>query len=538
MEDRTYRVQIDSTTSEHIPLQCGVPQGSVLGPVMFTLCATPMQLIFRRYGVHYHKYVDDIQLYASYNPAVPGEQPETVRRLTDCIREVRRKHFCDDNFANKLKFDMGYAKSLVLKETAIPTIYPTVTTNASSGKQNATPTIRNRRTFNTDEASIPMMMRRVCQEELLRDSFVEILGIVKLTDTVLLLMTAVDVDLEGLIKTDWWCNITYGEPVDKVRLISGQVLQALEWMHKQGFGHLDIKPGNVGFNIDHKQVVIFDFGTARKFADGDVCTKQGMTRCYMAPELWQGVLNKKADVFAVGCLAYFLFHGKHMWWDEMMGSKTYLKELTIQHVYQKFQRIRYDTLRDLLISMCLPDTRMRLSAAEAHAFLRQLDIKDLPPAPTLREPHNYGQSQPSCYDPLHGADRPTAPPSDLKSPPTMSIAIRSYHLGRWAEAELPHLTEFMPGDDQEKSLLEGDQDRPMDRRTSNTDGLSVAGQIPALSQLLSSDDVMPPQSVEGNQEEQALAGKDPQMHTSMQTSGFVTMDPNPERLDDEQHDAG
>ena len=33
---------------------------------------------------------NDIQLYASYNPAVPGDQVETVRRLTDCVREVRR----------------------------------------------------------------------------------------------------------------------------------------------------------------------------------------------------------------------------------------------------------------------------------------------------------------------------------------------------------------------------------------------------------------------------------------------------------------
>ena len=88
-EDRTYRVQIDSTTSEHIPVQCGVPEGSVFGPVIFTLYTTSLQRIFRRHRVHYHKYADDIQLYASYNPDVPGNQVETVRRLTDCIREVR-----------------------------------------------------------------------------------------------------------------------------------------------------------------------------------------------------------------------------------------------------------------------------------------------------------------------------------------------------------------------------------------------------------------------------------------------------------------
>ena len=48
------------------------------------------------------------------------------------------KHFCDGDFVSKLKFDMGYAKGLVLKETAIPTIYPTVTTDAISGKKTAT----------------------------------------------------------------------------------------------------------------------------------------------------------------------------------------------------------------------------------------------------------------------------------------------------------------------------------------------------------------------------------------------------------------
>ena len=90
LEDRTHCVQIDSKTSATIPLQSGVPQGSVLGPVMFTLYTTPMQRIFKRHGIKYHKYVDDIQLYASYDPATPGDQVETARRLIECIGKVRR----------------------------------------------------------------------------------------------------------------------------------------------------------------------------------------------------------------------------------------------------------------------------------------------------------------------------------------------------------------------------------------------------------------------------------------------------------------
>ena len=90
LEDRTHCVKIDSKTSATIPLQSGVPQGSVLGPVMFTLYTTPLQRIFKRHGIKHHKYADDIQLYASYNPATSGDQVKTARRLENCIGEARR----------------------------------------------------------------------------------------------------------------------------------------------------------------------------------------------------------------------------------------------------------------------------------------------------------------------------------------------------------------------------------------------------------------------------------------------------------------
>ena len=91
LEDRTQRVQVETTTSDHVPLKCGVPQGSVLGPVIFTLYTAPIQRIIRKHGVKHHKYADDIQLYVEYDPAVPGAREKAIRRLEACIKEI---HIC------------------------------------------------------------------------------------------------------------------------------------------------------------------------------------------------------------------------------------------------------------------------------------------------------------------------------------------------------------------------------------------------------------------------------------------------------------
>ena len=53
-----------------------VPQGSVLGPQLFTLYVRPIKDIIIRHGFKYHVYADDIQLYLSCQPnqvdQVPG----------------------------------------------------------------------------------------------------------------------------------------------------------------------------------------------------------------------------------------------------------------------------------------------------------------------------------------------------------------------------------------------------------------------------------------------------------------------------------
>ena len=56
----------ETAMSDVVRLSMGVPQGSVLGPLVFTLFTTPLGDICRWYDQDFHLYSDDTQLYASF----------------------------------------------------------------------------------------------------------------------------------------------------------------------------------------------------------------------------------------------------------------------------------------------------------------------------------------------------------------------------------------------------------------------------------------------------------------------------------------
>ena len=88
LQDRKQRVVIGQATSENYTCTTGVPQGSVLGPALFSLYVQPVGDVIRRHGVKFHHYADDLQLMHTFD-LNPTSLSEAIRRLQDCIMDIR-----------------------------------------------------------------------------------------------------------------------------------------------------------------------------------------------------------------------------------------------------------------------------------------------------------------------------------------------------------------------------------------------------------------------------------------------------------------
>ena len=182
-----------------------------------------------------------------------------------------------------------------------------------------------------------------------------------------------------------------GGSLDKINLkgnerklceIAKQAAAAIDFCHKHGFIHRDIKPGNFFFaDESQKQVLLGDFGiSVRCDQDGVACTDQARTRIYAAPEMYYTVpgenrveIDTKSDFYSLGMVLLCLWMGEKEFKErefELMQRKrtgdlpfpTDLSEHTLQ----------------LIRALTAPQPEKRYGFAEIARWAREESVLDMP----------------------------------------------------------------------------------------------------------------------------------------------------------------
>ena len=92
-------VRCGKSASDASAVLCGVPQGSVLGPILFLLYTADLLRLVERHNLRPHMYADDTQIYGFCLPAAAAQLQEQVSACIDDVAAWMQSNWLQLNTA-------------------------------------------------------------------------------------------------------------------------------------------------------------------------------------------------------------------------------------------------------------------------------------------------------------------------------------------------------------------------------------------------------------------------------------------------------
>uniref|UniRef100_A0A8C1RDE1 Reverse transcriptase domain-containing protein n=1 Tax=Cyprinus carpio TaxID=7962 RepID=A0A8C1RDE1_CYPCA len=131
LSDRSFRVSWRGEVSKS-QLDTGVPQGSVLGPLLFSIYMTSTGSVIQKHGFSYHCYTDDTQLYFSFQP----DDPTVVANISACLSDI-------SSWMNDHHLQLNLTKTELLVVPANPSFHHNFSVQLGSSTITPSRTARN-----------------------------------------------------------------------------------------------------------------------------------------------------------------------------------------------------------------------------------------------------------------------------------------------------------------------------------------------------------------------------------------------------------